>query len=368
MSDSIKNEYLPDSVSSPGETLVELLEEKGMTQVEFAKRTGRPIKTINEIVKGKAALTSESAIQFERVLGVPAEFWNQMEANYRAFLARTNELDRLSDHGDWLKQFPITEMISRKCIKDLRSDKAALKIELLNFFGVASPEQWSKGWGQRQIAFRKSNKLEAKVGPTSAWIRQGEIEAEKIECAEFDEHKLKAALPELRSLTVDSHPETFVPRLKEICASAGVAVVFMPAYKGVPVCGATRWLTPKKAMVLLSLRYKTDDQLWFTFFHELGHILKHGKKDLFVDFERKNTPRTQEEDEADSFSAESLIPQHLLNEQLKQVTHLSHEAVLGLAQTLSISAGILVGRLQFMKKLPHSHLNDLKQRFAWCEE
>jgi addiction module HigA family antidote len=368
MSELLKNEYLPDSVSSPGETLLELIEEKGMSQVELAKRTGRPIKTINEIIKGKAALTSDTAIQLERVLGVPADFWNQMEANYRTYLARTNEQVRLNEKDDWLKQFPILEMISRKCIRDLRADKTALKIELLNFFAVASPDQWTKGWGQRQIAFRKSNKLEAKVGPTSAWLRLGEIEAEKSNCSEFDEHKLRESLPALRALTRDSNPESFVPKLTKLCASFGVAVAFVPAFKGVPVCGATRWLTQKKAMVLLSLRYKTDDQLWFTFFHELGHILKHGKRDLFVDFDKKSNVQSQEEEEADAFASDCLIPQHQLDNELKSLSVLSREAVIQLASKLGISTGILVGRLQFMGRLPHSHLNDLKQRFVWTEE
>lgn len=77
-----KQLYRPDKISAPGETLLDLLEEREMSQVELAKRMGRPLKTINEIVKGKTAITSETAIQLERALGAPAEFWNQREANY----------------------------------------------------------------------------------------------------------------------------------------------------------------------------------------------------------------------------------------------------------------------------------------------
>lgn len=137
-----KYSYKPDRVSPPGDTLFELLEEKEMLQADLARRIGRPVKTINEIIKGKAAITSETAIQLERALGVPAEFWNQREANYRAYLASQKELDRLSAQKDWLKKFPIKEMLKRgwlKCSNDITDQM----IGLLNFFGVATPEQWA---------------------------------------------------------------------------------------------------------------------------------------------------------------------------------------------------------------------------------
>lgn len=79
--------YIPNKVSAPGVTLSDILEERTMSQADLAQRTGRPLKTINEIIKGKVAITSETAIQLERVLGTSAAFWNQRETNYRAYLA-----------------------------------------------------------------------------------------------------------------------------------------------------------------------------------------------------------------------------------------------------------------------------------------
>jgi HTH-type transcriptional regulator / antitoxin HigA len=87
MNNTIYNQYIPDYVSPPGETLEEILEEKGMSQVELSKRTGRPKKTINEIINGKAAITPETALQLERVLGTPASYWNNSEQQYREYLA-----------------------------------------------------------------------------------------------------------------------------------------------------------------------------------------------------------------------------------------------------------------------------------------
>src|SRR3954465_12535209 len=101
-----KNQYSPSEVSPPGETLLEVLEERGLTQAELAERTGRPRKTINEIVKGKAAITPETALQLERVLGVPAAFWNTRETHYREFLAQQNEVERFESEVAWIQKFP----------------------------------------------------------------------------------------------------------------------------------------------------------------------------------------------------------------------------------------------------------------------
>ena len=156
MIEQYKQHYRPDKVSAPGETLLDLLDEREMSQAELSKRTGRPIKTINEIIKGKAAITPETAIQLERALGTPAEFWNQREAYYRAYIASQKELTLLTTQKDWLKQFPINEMIKRGWLQ-CGSDITEQMINLLNFFGVASPEQWADGWTKRKLALdRKS--------------------------------------------------------------------------------------------------------------------------------------------------------------------------------------------------------------------
>ena len=60
----------PTWAVSPGEVLVEALEERDMTQAELARRMARPLKTISEIATGKAAITPETAIQLERALGI----------------------------------------------------------------------------------------------------------------------------------------------------------------------------------------------------------------------------------------------------------------------------------------------------------
>lgn len=90
-----QNEYRPDYVSSPGETLLETLETVGISQAELAKRMSGPIKTINEIIQKKAAITAETALQLEQVLHIPAAFWLKREQHYRESLARLDEVRQI---------------------------------------------------------------------------------------------------------------------------------------------------------------------------------------------------------------------------------------------------------------------------------
>ncbi|MEN6299206.1 MAG: ImmA/IrrE family metallo-endopeptidase, partial [Anaerolineaceae bacterium] len=178
----------------------------------------------------------------------------------------------------------------------------------------------------------------------------------------------RQALQQIRGLTTQP-PEVFVPQMTELCAQAGVAVIFVPEIPGTRTCGATRWLTPTKAMIMLSLRYKTDDHLWFTFFHEAAHILLHGKREVFLedDDEVSEDVRAKEE-EADWFASDFLIPPEAFRRFHPRGAHISHEDIIEFAQQLGIAPGIVVGRLQHEKIVPLQNFNHLKQRFHWIHE
>ncbi len=88
------NEYNPDYVSPPGESLAETLESLAMSPAALAKKMGLPVRTVNDIINGKRAVTPEIALQLEKVLRIPARFWNNRERLYREFLSK--KTDRLS--------------------------------------------------------------------------------------------------------------------------------------------------------------------------------------------------------------------------------------------------------------------------------
>jgi addiction module HigA family antidote len=353
--------FEPSFAVPPGETLAETLETLGMTQAELAGRMGRPLKTINEIVTGKAMITADTALQLEKVLGVPASFWTNHERLYRDALARRRETSQLEQHLDWLGTLPVKELVRVGWIAPGAGPVGRLRA-VLSFFGVAGVEEWRTLWESPEAAFRQTRAYVASPGATAAWLRKGEIEGQKVDCAAFDPGLFTDALRQLRGFT-SKDPAEFVPALRERCARAGVAVVFVPPLTEVRAYGVTRWLHGAKALIQMSLRGKTDDHLWFTFFHEAGHVLKHGKRAVFVEQGEEETGvRDPREAEADVFAQEWLIPSTDY-ERFCANGDLSVAAIRRFAGRIGLVPGIVAGRLQHDRRIPFSRANQLMRRF-----
>jgi len=361
MAKEATNSYVPDYAVTPGEVLEEYLDSYGMTQAELADRLGFTKKTVNGIIKGNAPIMPDTALKLERVFSRPAHFWNNLEQQYQEDRARLAEQERLREHLDWLKRVPVTQMVKLSFIQKFK-DKLEQLDEVLRFFGVASPGQWRTVWEQHQVAYRQSQRYEPCAEAVSAWLRQGEIEAQRIDCAPFDKHQFQTVLNEVRALTRED-PDVFQQRLIELCASVGVAVTFVPDLPKTGVSGATRWLG-NKAVIQLSLRYKSNDQLWFTFFHEAGHILKHGRKDIFLE---GNGMVGDKEEEANAFARDKLIPSNAYK-QFTQGINIRLSDIIAFSNQVGIAPGIVVGRLQHDKLLPITHGNKLKVFYRWVNK
>ena len=366
MSERFTNEYVPEVASYPGETLTEVLEDRAMTQAELAERMGRPKKTINEIANGKAEITPETALQLERVLGIPASFWSNLERNYRDSLAMADERQALRGSVSWARRFPLKQMVDFRWIAAADDDVARVRT-LLTFFSVSSMTQWENRYQGQLAAFRLAKKYPPDPYALTAWLRMGEIRGQQTLCAPFDAAAFRSALNEARALTREHDPQVFQPRLTELAASCGVAVAFVRELRHSRACGATRWLAPDKALIQLSLRYKSNDQLWFTFFHEAGHILLHGKRDAFIEIWAGSSGLPAQEEEADRFAAERLIPK-LAYDALARQRPISRAAVVAFAEGVGIDPGVVVGRLQHEEVIPFKYLNDLKVRYEWSND
>lgn len=351
-----KIEFTPNYSVHPGETLQEILAIRGITQAELATRIGRPLKTVNEIAKGKASLTAETALQLERALDLPAELWNALEAHHQLLLAQQRESARIESYSEWLSQLPLKELKRRGILSPVK-DRYVLIKEALRFFGIDSPDNLALS--STVAAFRKSPTYSANDLALHTWLRIGERAAQELHCQPFDKTAFRQVLDQIRKLSMEKDLSTVKTQLIEMCRSCGVAVVFVSALDHTHVSGAARWLTSEKALIQMSCRHKTDDHVWFTFFHEAAHILLHGKKEGFLD--DKITDTEKEEREANLFAANLLIPSHAMNNFVRQ-RPLSKEKIAAFAEELEISPGIIVGQLQWRKRLPPvTSLNKLKK-------
>ena len=353
-----KYSFQPDYAVPPGGTLKETLEAKGLSQADLALRSGLAEKTVSQIINGIAPITYETAGKLELVLGIPASFWNARERSYREALVRAEEAERLEKDVGWLREIPVAALIERGLIQS-DGDKRSLLRQVLSFFEVSSVEAWHNTWHAPAAQYRGRAAQEKRPGYVAAWLRLGEIQAERMETRPFDASQFKRALAAIRRLTVAPVCD-WQPKVQELCAAAGVAVVFVKEIPTASVSGATRWLTKDKAIMQLSLKYKTLEQLWFTFFHEAGHILLHGKKQVFIEYGSSNA--TDEEQEANKYASDWLIPP----EYQHRLPYLrTREQIRAFALSIGTSPEIVLGRLQHDKLLFDSAFNDLKVKVRW---
>lgn len=362
-----RNPFIPDVVLPPGSMLSIMLEDIGMSQATFAKNAGISAKHVNEIIKGKMPLTEVSASAFEKVLGVPAEFWLRAEGEYRAHQQRKDEESKFLPKWDWIaRTFPITELVRLGALPSSK-DAYILIVALLKFFRVASPDQLEMRLEELSLAkYRKAAAHTSDPGALLSWIRLCEIQCQTLNIAPFNEQVFLQTLSSIRKLTRESPPRVFLPQLQQALARAGVGVVCVPELKGACISGVSKWLATDKAMIGLSARYKREDSLWFSFFHESAHLILHSKKVTFIDMNEIHE-RDDDEVEADRFAANTLIPPQKYK-QFINTGLFDESAIRDFAGTIGISPGIVVGRLQHDNIIPYrSLLTKLIIRYRWTD-
>lgn len=345
------NQYFPQSIPHPGETLAEKLQEIFMGPKEFAIRTGKPEKTITAVLKGSSAITPEMAILFENVLKIPARFWMENQREYDEYVARTRRIAVIEESIEWARCFPYAQMAEFGWVAMTR--KAEEKVqELFKFFSLSNKTSWDNYYlGQKlKLNFRISLKHTSEPYAVSAWLRQGEILASKLNVAIFDERKFRTNLQLIKSIMA-SQPPDFFPRLQDLCFQAGVKVVYTPCLPKAPVSGSSRWIldTP---LIQLSARYRQNDRFWFTFFHEAAHVLLHGKKYISLENIGFTNAEADKEREADEFSENWTFSLEQEKEVLSKVP-LNEVDIVDFAKKFNTHPAIIIGRFHHKGLLPY---------------
>lgn len=351
-----QKKYFADIAIPPGKTINDLLLANNMTQAELAIRMDMSKKHINQIIKGKTALTPETALKLEKIFEPPASFWLNLENNYQEARARI-EYKEEEKEKQIAADIPYYEMVKLGWI-----EKAANLEEKINnlrfFFRVSNLCVINKAY---EAAYRSSKPEKVSSIALAAWLGRGEYLARDKDVNKFSKKKLKDSIHYIRTFTL-MEPDTFFVLLKEKLSECGIKFVMVPYLSGTYAQGATKWLAPDKAIIQMSLRYKYADIFWFSFFHEIGHLLLHGKKETYIEYELDK--REDFEKEADAYAAEVLIPSKEYKKFVKK-HDFSKQNIVDFANRIEIDPGIIVGRLQFEELIGYEKYSGLRKKYYW---
>jgi len=356
------SEFNPNWASPPGETIKRVLNSKGIGFDEFSTNIQLTVDQLTGLMSGKTRINENLAKKFEIHIGGSASFWLKRDIEYVSQLE--NISNKKDSNKEWIKLLPINDMIKFGWI----DESVNIFQSCLNFFNVSSKTEWENKYETviSRSMFRTSNSYHEEFGPLSAWLRQGERIADKIHCNNWNPEILENNIPALRKLTRLKSPKEFLPQLIKICSSAGVALTIVRAPKGCRSSGVTRFINKDKAILQLSFRYLVDDHFWFTFFHELGHLVMHGKGNIFIEpINNKERLESIEEQEANLFAQAALIP-YEYEDTLRKIRR-NKRSIIKLAMELGISPGIVIGQLQHREIIKFSYLNSYKRRYNWEE-
>lgn len=362
--------FEPDWACPPGDSILDLAEEKGWSQSELASRLGYTDKHLSLLINGKVSLTTDAASRLSRVLGSTVSFWLALEANYQNHLARLKSMESDASWIGWLDDLPIRQLMDCEAIEKRRIDgknKPSIVDDCLRFFGVATPREWRQYYGDMQFSFRRVKEDQSDLGAIASWLRLGEKEAEKVHLPKYSKTAFERAIRLIREMTCEE-PEDFHPKMKGLLSEAGVIIAIVPAIARSHVSGVARWLSPTRPLIQLSLYGKTNDKFWFTLFHEAAHILLHAKSreqklSIFLDDPNPQSfDEDAEENEANTWARRLLIPAEY-ERVLPSLTTKSQ--VVAFAKHVNIHPGIVVGRLQYDKIIDPSWMNDLKRSYQF---
>ena len=326
----------PDYVVPTGDFIEEWMEEEGINAAELARRLDVSRKHISELLRGKAPLSHDMALRLENTTGVPARIWNLHETGYQAALARQAADAKLIAQYDRAKEFPLGYLRKHSFITAPARDKAGTVRGLLQFFGISSMDAFQATWNQGAVAYRRSAVGHHDPPRLAPWLRAAEQNCPPRDFPAYDRDKLEAALPELRSLTVED-PVQAIQRAQALLRNCGVALTLVPAVPGLGTHGATRWIQGHP-LIQLSDLWDCGDQLWFTLFHEIAHVLLHDPRGLFLSNEHGSA-----EEEADDYASHLLVPE-AYEGRLPRRRNL--DEVRALAEELGIAPSIVLGQAQ----------------------
>lgn len=351
-----------DWFSKPGDSLRGLMARRQVTPQDLAEKIQGGSETVRGLFAGTVAIDSRLADALSQAVGGSRDFWINRQAQYEVALERAVTRADSIEGEWWLRNAPLPgSTLPGRLSEAKRRDEIQRR---LVFYSVPTSQAWSARYGRFQSSarFRTSETFDAKPGANILWLRQGELECDLAATRPWSAVSLRDRLQVIRGLSRISQPARFLPKLKAIFAEAGVALIVVRAPTGCRASGASALVAPDKAMLLVSFRYRADDQFWFTIFHEIGHLLLHQGR-TFVD--EDGTPEDVSEQEANEFARSCIIPPS----RMEEFNELSPRAraVTRFSVSIGIAPGLTVGQMQRRGVIKYSNLNSLKRYWSWAD-
>ena len=346
----------------PGYYVAEIIEDMGVTQAEFAVRMGTTSKTVSQLVNGQANISNDLAQKLSTMLGTSIEFWLNLQTAFDEKVIEINKAKVTDEQAEIVAVIDYSYFVKLANLPVARTVREKID-NLCSYFRIADLRILRQN--DFLVNFRTgiATVEDKNIINSRAWLQTALNVAARIETTPFNADKLKAYIPEIRTMTLQD-PEVFLPRLKEIFSDCGVAFVLLPYLKNSGINGAVKWINQDRVVLAMNDRRLNADTFWFSLFHEIKHVLQQKTKTVFVSSSKQEMKAMDEklEEEADIFAQNTLIPIRDYR-QFAPSKYTSDAEIIAFAKKIGIHPGVVAGRLQYDHIIAPNRCSALKQQY-----
>jgi len=346
----------------PGYYVAEIIEDMGVTQAEFAVRMGTTSKTVSQLVNGQANISNDLAQKLSTMLGTSIEFWLNLQTAFDEKVIEINKAKATDEQAEIVAVIDYSYFVKLVNLPVARTVREKID-NLCSFFRIADLRILRQN--DFLVNFRTgiATVEDKNIINSRAWLQTALNVAARIETAPFNADKLKAYIPEIRTMTLQD-PDVFLPRLREIFSECGVAFVLLPYLKNSGINGAVKWINQDRVVLAMNDRRLNADTFWFSLFHEIKHVLQQKTKTVFVSSSKQEMKAMDEklEEEADIFAQNTLIPIRDYR-QFAPSRYTSDAEIIAFAMKIGIHPGVVAGRLQHDHIIAPNRCSALKQQY-----
>lgn len=350
-----------DWISPPSESIARIAEINPEGFKEFLRLSSSNNIDGVGVVQNRIRITETVATSLAVSLGSTSTFWLERSRAYEEALSNRAQtvsgcLDTSIFDTDILSYFDHEFSKTEYGNNDLE--------RVLHFFAVGTSEELIRKYFEFdvEVDFHTSQTYNSETGAIAVWLRSVEQKSLMQRVPDYSESALRSAIPKMRSLVKLRQPALYFEKLKAIVNTCGIRLVYLPHPKKCPVSGVLIRRENEPPIIAVTFRYLTDDHFWFTFFHEVGHLLDSQNCNADETVMLTDGEFNNRENFADEYAYRVLVPEDV--EKALQNVALNKKAVIRLAVQNSLSPGIVVGQLQHMRRIPMSWMNGLKRRYT----